>query len=78
MLSPSQSRKFFRLPLAQKMIAAHPEQPNPHRGFSHVGLEHISGISGFEKGILSGAQVEDVKVCHHHNEKQREKALILL
>lgn len=34
---------------------------NPHRGYSHVGQESLSAISGFEKGILNESITEDVK-----------------
>ncbi|KAL2847613.1 hypothetical protein BJX68DRAFT_108509 [Aspergillus pseudodeflectus] len=38
------SKKFFDLPLEDKLQAAHPVQANPHRGWSCVGQEKLSVI----------------------------------
>lgn len=59
------SKCFFALPLEAKMVAAHPPRPNPHRGYSAVGQENISGISGFEKGVKVAPRVFDIKVGIH-------------
>ncbi|PFH63359.1 hypothetical protein XA68_12323 [Ophiocordyceps unilateralis] len=44
------NREFFSLPFAAKAKAAHPPEPNPHRGFSHVGQEKLSKVKDYEKG----------------------------
>ena len=41
---------------------AHPARPNPHRGWSTVGQEKLSGITGFQKGVMNPVQREDTKV----------------
>ncbi|KAJ5816717.1 Oxoglutarate/iron-dependent dioxygenase, partial [Penicillium robsamsonii] len=41
------SRKFFDLPLEQKLKSPHPPTAHPHRGFSPVGLENISTVSNY-------------------------------
>ncbi|KAF9883638.1 hypothetical protein FE257_003110 [Aspergillus nanangensis] len=56
-----QSRAFFNLPLGQKMKASHPELASPHRGYSFVGQEKISGISGFADGFAPHDDLIDVK-----------------
>ncbi|KAJ0424975.1 hypothetical protein BJY00DRAFT_226727 [Aspergillus carlsbadensis] len=38
------SKKFFDMPLEDKLKAAHPVQANPHRGWSCVGQEKLSVI----------------------------------
>ncbi|OJJ64702.1 hypothetical protein ASPSYDRAFT_39456 [Aspergillus sydowii CBS 593.65] len=38
------SERFFSMPLEDKMQAAHPVKPNPHRGWSCVGQEKLSVI----------------------------------
>ncbi|KAL4946440.1 hypothetical protein BDV06DRAFT_182576 [Aspergillus oleicola] len=38
------SKRFFSLPLEDKLKAAHPVLPNPHRGWSCVGQEKLSII----------------------------------
>lgn len=45
------------------MIAKHPPESTPNRGYSYVGQESVGSISGFEKGISPGKQVRDIKVC---------------
>lgn len=44
------------------MYAKHPPQSTPNRGYSYVGQESISSISGFDKGISGTKSVRDVKV----------------
>lgn len=44
------------------MLAKHPPQANPNRGYCYVGQESISSISGFEKGLPQGEFVRDIKV----------------
>ena len=61
-LTVSQSKRFFSLPITARIAAAHPARPNPHRGYSYVGQERISGISGFEKGIFDAPPLLDTKV----------------
>jgi hypothetical protein len=50
---------------SQKMSAPHPKNPFPHRGYSYVSQESISGISGFEKGVANKSVLKDVKVLSH-------------
>ncbi|OJI99007.1 hypothetical protein ASPVEDRAFT_80633 [Aspergillus versicolor CBS 583.65] len=40
----SWTQRFFALPLEHKRKAAHPAQPNPHRGWSCIGQEKLSVI----------------------------------
>ncbi|CAF3496359.1 unnamed protein product [Fusarium graminearum] len=47
----AQTKRFFELPLETKMIAKHPPQANPNRGYSFVGQENVANISGYEKGL---------------------------
>lgn len=54
-----QTRKFFNLPLDTKMIAKHPPQANPNRGYSFVGQENVANISGH--GANPG-KTRDIKV----------------
>ncbi|OJJ30905.1 hypothetical protein ASPWEDRAFT_54237 [Aspergillus wentii DTO 134E9] len=55
------TRRFFALPLEDKMTAKHPPESTPNRGYSYVGQESISSISGFEKGLPQGKAVRDIK-----------------
>ncbi|KAF7585780.1 hypothetical protein BBP40_010133 [Aspergillus hancockii] len=55
------TRKFFALPLDDKMTAKHPPQSTPNRGYSYVGQESVSTISGFEKGLPQGKTIRDIK-----------------
>ncbi|KAL2419946.1 2-oxoglutarate-dependent dioxygenase htyE [Exophiala dermatitidis] len=55
------NRELFRLSKEKKMTFAHPLKPNPHRGYSFVGQENISAISGFERGEEAPARVLDLK-----------------
>ncbi|KAL4910009.1 hypothetical protein BDW74DRAFT_46680 [Aspergillus multicolor] len=41
----SWAKRFFALPLEHKRKAAHPPEPNPHRGWSCVGQEKLSVIT---------------------------------
>lgn len=42
------------------MIAKHPPQANPNRGYSYVGQENVANISGYEKG-LGPLKTRDIK-----------------
>ncbi|KAJ5810972.1 Clavaminate synthase-like protein [Penicillium robsamsonii] len=44
------NKLFFDLPNHLKAKAAHPEAPNPHRGWSAIGQESVCQISKFEQG----------------------------
>ncbi|KAJ5354907.1 hypothetical protein N7541_005951 [Penicillium brevicompactum] len=55
------TRRFFSLSLEDKMTAKHPPQANPNRGYSFVGQESISSISGYGKGLPQGQSVRDIK-----------------
>ncbi|KAJ6096017.1 leucoanthocyanidin dioxygenase [Penicillium sp. IBT 16267x] len=55
------TRKFFPLPYEDKMIAKHPPEANPNRGYCYVGQESISTISGYEKGLPQSKFVRDIK-----------------
>ncbi|KAE8137456.1 hypothetical protein BDV38DRAFT_246801 [Aspergillus pseudotamarii] len=55
------NRELFALPAEAKLKAAHPPQPNPHRGYSAVGQEKLSMVSGFEKGIRTNKTIFDLK-----------------
>ncbi|KAJ5608807.1 hypothetical protein N7528_009374 [Penicillium herquei] len=55
------TRQFFELPLEDKMLAKHPPESTPNRGYSFVGQESLSSISGFEKGLPQGKFVRDIK-----------------
>lgn len=44
------------------MIAKHPPQSNPNRGYSFVGQENVANISGYEKGKAGLAATKDIKV----------------
>lgn len=60
------TRRFFALPLEEKMKAKHPPQANPNRGYSFVGQENVANISGYEKGKGPG-KTRDIKVgCLDH------------
>lgn len=50
------------MPLEAKNVAAHPPEPNPHRGYSYVGQEKLSRVKDFEKGSRELTEVFDVKV----------------
>lgn len=56
------TRKFFAAPHEDKMIAKHPPESTPNRGYSYVGQESVGNISGFEKGLTQGKFVRDIKV----------------
>ncbi|KAJ5513782.1 Oxoglutarate/iron-dependent dioxygenase [Penicillium fimorum] len=55
------TRQFFSLSLEDKMTAKHPLAANPNRGYSFVGQESISSISGYDKGLPQGKSVRDIK-----------------
>ncbi|KAE8377947.1 hypothetical protein BDV26DRAFT_281441 [Aspergillus bertholletiae] len=55
------NEELFALPLEAKLKAAHPPQPNPHRGYSAVGQEKLSMVSDFEKGITTNRTILDLK-----------------
>lgn len=44
------------------MTAKHPPESTPNRGYSYVGQESLSNISGFEKGLPQGEYIRDIKV----------------
>lgn len=56
------TRRFFSLSLEDKMTAKHPPEANPNRGYSYVGQESVSSISGYDKGLPQGKSVRDIKV----------------
>lgn len=60
------SKKFFDLPVQDKMKAPHPDGPSVHRGYSHPGLEKVSQEIGPDDELGSRAralrQVADYKV----------------
>lgn len=64
MLTKSQTKKFFELPLEDKMKAKRPAQANPNRGYSYVGQENVANISGYEKG-KGPNKTRDIKVSTH-------------
>ncbi|KAM4057406.1 2OG-Fe(II) oxygenase superfamily protein [Hirsutella rhossiliensis] len=55
------NRRFFRLAPEAKEKAAHPPEPNPHRGYSYVGQEKLSMVKDYEKGSREVLDVFDVK-----------------
>ncbi|KAJ5137535.1 uncharacterized protein N7443_010172 [Penicillium atrosanguineum] len=55
------TRKFFALSHEDKMTAKHPPESTPNRGYSYVGQESISSISGYEKGLSQGKSIRDIK-----------------
>ena len=56
-----QTKQFFDLDIESKMSAAMPLKGIPHRGYSFLGLENISGITGFADSLRRGKSVLDVK-----------------
>ncbi|KAK6086078.1 hypothetical protein SCUP234_01478 [Seiridium cupressi] len=42
-----ETRRFFELPLDQKLKSPHPPSPNPHRGYSAFGIENVSTHSNY-------------------------------
>lgn len=48
--------------MAEKLTAAHPEQPSPHRGYSYVCQEKVSSISGFSDKFHGSIDMKDYKV----------------
>lgn len=56
-----QTRAFFAVPHEGKMTAKHPPESTPNRGYSYVGQESVSTISGFEKGLPQGQYIRDIK-----------------
>jgi hypothetical protein len=59
---PPQSAMFFDLSDEDKNVAAHPPRANPHRGYSHVGMEKSSAVSGYEKGNVVDLKQFNCKV----------------
>ncbi|KAB8269058.1 hypothetical protein BDV30DRAFT_230150 [Aspergillus minisclerotigenes] len=54
------ARRFFQLPLEQKLKSPHPATAHPHRGFSPVGLENIGAVSDY--GSATGSPyLKDMK-----------------
>jgi hypothetical protein len=64
-LTTPQTKKFFELPLDDKMKAKRPAQANPNRGYSFVGQENVANISGYEKG-KGPNKTRDIKVANDH------------
>ncbi|OOQ89525.1 hypothetical protein PEBR_07905 [Penicillium brasilianum] len=60
------NKALFALSKEKKAGFAHPPRPNPHRGYSYVGQENISGVTGFERGEQSGQRVVDLKESFDH------------
>jgi hypothetical protein len=60
-LTTLQTKKFFELPLEDKMEMKRPAQANPNRGYSFVGQENVANISGYEKG-RGPNKTRDIKV----------------
>jgi len=44
------------------MKVQHPPRPDPHRGWSPIGQEKLSGITNFQKGERAPKLIEDFKV----------------
>lgn len=57
-----QNRQLFQLSREKKEAFAHPPEPNPNRGWSYVGQENLSAISGYERGEENPRLVIDLKV----------------
>jgi isopenicillin N synthase-like dioxygenase len=57
-----QSRRYFELPEEVKRKSARPSSRGPNRGWSSVGQEKLSGITGFWKGVKVPKMLEDAKV----------------
>jgi hypothetical protein len=57
------------------MTAKHPPESTPNRGYSYVGQESVSSISGYEKGLSPGKAIRDIKVFPpvHRKFKARTK-----
>ncbi|KAK2484347.1 hypothetical protein H9L39_02327 [Fusarium oxysporum f. sp. albedinis] len=55
------SKDFFDLTHDEKMTAAHPARPNPHRGYSFVGQEITSTLSRPQPGEAAAPRKFDVK-----------------
>ncbi|KAH7308630.1 hypothetical protein B0I35DRAFT_464197 [Stachybotrys elegans] len=55
------AKQFFDLDVQAKMSAAMPTSGNPHRGYSFIGQENISGITGFADSLKQGKSLIDVK-----------------
>ena len=58
------TRRFFAASHGDKMIAKHPPESTPNRGYSYVGQESVGNISGFEKGVSQVKSVKDIKVSY--------------
>ncbi|KIX01200.1 uncharacterized protein Z518_08925 [Rhinocladiella mackenziei CBS 650.93] len=66
------SKRFFSMPLEDKMKAAHPPRPNPHRGYSYVGQEKLSRVKDFEKGIMTDEEKRDIKESYDQGSQYDE------
>ena len=53
-LTPEQSRKFFALPLATKLLAPHPPGGMHHRGYSSPGMEKVTQAPDYKESFDSG------------------------
>lgn len=58
----AQNARFYALAHEAKMVAAHPPEANPHRGYSYVGQEKLSKVKDYEKGIREAPVIHDIKV----------------
>lgn len=56
------------------MTAKHPPESTPNRGYSYVGQESVSSISGHEKGLSQGKAIRDIKVRPPPPLRQKFKA----
>ncbi|KAI6356742.1 hypothetical protein MCOR25_007871 [Pyricularia grisea] len=57
------SRRFFELPVDEKLKAPHPPTANPHRGYSAFGIENVSAVSSYNKSSAVPL-LKDMKVMH--------------
>lgn len=60
------------------MTAKHPPESTPNRGYSYVGQESVSNISGFEKGLPQGEYIRDIKVPSSMHYERRKKELTMI
>ncbi|CEI67631.1 unnamed protein product [Fusarium venenatum] len=47
--------------MTSKMVAAHPPQASPHRGYSFVGQEKLAGVTGFAEDSEKNSEIQDNK-----------------
>ena len=61
-----QSKSFFQMRTADKLLIAHPGGSEPQRGWSAVGAESSSSL--YRKGLLKSKMIEDLRdarVCEN-------------